>query len=1441
MWNSITYRGLFCQPPSKIIGGGGGGGGVVAQTNVANAVVLEAGTMFSLSIGAGGVPNSGNGQASVLELPDRTLTAYGGGGGGSYNSATPTGLIGSQGGKASSATGGSSPLQGMAGGANEGTNGGGGGGGDSQKGGDGSTSKGGNGGEGFASYLTGEKVVYGSGGGGGTGNFGVTGGKGGTNAADGANKADRFVLLGAPAGFGGGGGGGRYLSGQDNGSAGGSGAVVLAFTIGDTISNRIYLEDVEPVAWNGTGTAIPELVVKTYGGETLTAADYTVSYDGNNAYGMASVTVTAKAPYSGAMTKTFLIRHRYYVADGATGVGTGWGAETSLKNALDLAIDKDEIWMKADECALTEAITCSKAVLIRGGFAGTEVSANARTTASRTVFDGGRTLQNMFQASLGAGELILDGIEFARAKHGALRFSGDGNLSLTNCVFTDNVNVAPSDYQGGALSVIGSQKTGTIRLTNCEFRGNVYRTGNHTSGTDSIVTDVRNVGRVYMDSCLFVTNGISPAFAGQQAGYLPGAERCQALYYFSGAPLTARNTRFLGNRSGINDASETGSHIYFCNTAAACCFTNCLFSGNASHNTMDMGSTVGSLINMNGSSTAAPLVISGCTFGYNVADTLNSACAVTVAKGALTVRDSVFYGNLGTFNRTYGVDIHIASGTADIDYSLFSGKGMDNITGVEPEEIGEHIIVGDPLFVTPFATFAATLENTVGKAATVYGVTRVNNTAHYSPKASADLIHYDLHLQSAAGRWTGSAWTTDEASSIAIDSGDPDADFANEPSPNGGVRNLGFYGNTAEASKSPIGQPAFDGDVTIDQTIDEYSQPYFKFTLGGDDSYIAMVKICFGPTDGGNDESAWGFVRTASVAAGPGESFSTGAQTYFNKNDTIYYRVTLTGKDGKHTYKEGSFTVVKNAPPWYGRGDKSGRTIHVWAEAVGDGTGRDWANAVASLEEAVGILATDATKSEIWLATDVTRKIAPSVLTITRPVTIRGGFTHMENTADERAASAVTVFDGASSFGCLEVHNVAKTTLDRLLFRRANRRAVVKTGAGDLVLDSCRFEDCIKSGGATHNGGALAATGSSGSTCLMLTNCVFAGNVNSVNGNTFQVRGFTAFINEFKRVTMDDCLFVTNGVANSLRTAQGGSCPSAEGKIREVGGTFYFENAPLTARNCRFVGNLSAIGRNMGTLLEFEKNCGGTALTNCLFLGNCTTETYDLGSPVGACVAIYDDSATRTYEFVNCTFAYNTSASKLSSAALMVYKGAAKVRNSIFFGNLIRGGTPYGADLHVETGLAEVNYTLFTALGTDNITKSANASITTNNVFAADPLLVTAYETDVLPSLVSGNLKVTPTGVRGPAANFALSASAGYADWNAHLRTRHGYTDETTGEVVKFTRAECPENSPAIDAGDPKADFSREPEPNGRCVNLGFYGNTPWASMSPGGLLLYIR
>jgi hypothetical protein len=66
----------------------------------------------------------------------------------------------------------------------------------------------------------------------------------------------------------------------------------------------------------------------------------------------------------------------------------------------------------------------------------------------------------------------------------------------------------------------------------------------------------------------------------------------------------------------------------------------------------------------------------------------------------------------------------------------------------------------------------------------------------------------DYHLKSRAGRWdpeTGSS--CDAVTSPCIDAGDPEISVGREPSPNGGVINLGAYGGTATASKSPSHGP----------------------------------------------------------------------------------------------------------------------------------------------------------------------------------------------------------------------------------------------------------------------------------------------------------------------------------------------------------------------------------------------------------------------------------------------------------------------------------------------------------------------------------------------------------------------------------------------------------------------------------------------------------
>ncbi|MEN6333335.1 MAG: leucine-rich repeat domain-containing protein [Phycisphaerales bacterium] len=68
----------------------------------------------------------------------------------------------------------------------------------------------------------------------------------------------------------------------------------------------------------------------------------------------------------------------------------------------------------------------------------------------------------------------------------------------------------------------------------------------------------------------------------------------------------------------------------------------------------------------------------------------------------------------------------------------------------------------------------------------------------------------DYHVKSQAGRWDRSAktWVYDTATSPCIDAGTPGNPVGHEPTPNGGIVNMGVYGGTIEASKSRAAVPS---------------------------------------------------------------------------------------------------------------------------------------------------------------------------------------------------------------------------------------------------------------------------------------------------------------------------------------------------------------------------------------------------------------------------------------------------------------------------------------------------------------------------------------------------------------------------------------------------------------------------------------------------------
>ena len=85
----------------------------------------------------------------------------------------------------------------------------------------------------------------------------------------------------------------------------------------------------------------------------------------------------------------------------------------------------------------------------------------------------------------------------------------------------------------------------------------------------------------------------------------------------------------------------------------------------------------------------------------------------------------------------------------------------------------------------------------------------------------ADPCNGDYHLKSEAGRWDANSesWVVDDVTSPCIDGGNPGCPVGVEPAPNGNRRNMGAYGGTAEASKSPANWRSI-ADMTNDWVVD---------------------------------------------------------------------------------------------------------------------------------------------------------------------------------------------------------------------------------------------------------------------------------------------------------------------------------------------------------------------------------------------------------------------------------------------------------------------------------------------------------------------------------------------------------------------------------------------------------------------------------------------
>ncbi len=1099
---------------------------------------------------------------------------------------------------------------------------------------------------------------------------------------------------------------------------------------------------------------------------------------------------------------------------------------TDLADAVANAETGDTIKLKAGTINVTSTITITKGITLSGGW----TDDSTRADGAVTVLDGGDSAdceQVVYvRAKTAEGSVTLDSLCLTHGyvrglRHGITAGSPNNgcDLAITNCQFVANGSARNGENGTGAyLNMDGGSSRPVVTIRDSLFAGNII-TNPASTGPQGGGLYAFKLSSLVVENCDFITNGVPFSVAGN--GHSPSSTPCNGGFYgtaiyVNGVPTAISDCRFLGN------FAREGSTVGFSGACGGSSISNCLFAANQ-HNVISAGwnHTTFGTINVNMSALADTLSISGCTIAYNASGSKLAAAGLSVITGTVDVRDSIIFGNRVGTDSTVGSDIMTGdNGTVNLAYSLVTGSSDAYCSG--NVVAGTGVIYGDPLFVTDNATVSSKITSGTSKA-------------YYDPTKTTqeETVGFDLHLRSKVGYFLNDGTLVENGteSSPAIDAADPASDFSREGDPNGARRNLGFYGNTAEASRSRLVSAEIES-VTI-SFPNGYSKPDVTVTLAdSEDAYTAEIVLYSGIE--GTMPNGWTWTNYVHGAA-QGSTSVLSPNEYLTAGDTYSIRVEAYVIGTAAVAEQSTAVVTGTIPPWVGHGGGA-TVVHVREGADAKMDGSDWANAFPDIKSA--LLAVTADKTEIWIAGNIIYDSTPGTLNLAAPLTIRGGFTGVEDTAAARPAGSSATLDGAGSFDLLSIGNGAGFDLvvERLCFTRATSWGVSKTGAGDATFRDCRFLD---NGGWAkyYTGGALKLTGAGA--VVTVTNCLFDGNLSSREFASFQeyapAVGSALSATGLGRLVLVDTSFVTNGIA----IADGAANPFGPKYTGPDGVALKADAAPVVARNCRFVGNTGHAWQT-GGIVSLVGASGGSAFTNCLFAGNQTPCSYRRSANNGATryinysgtVSVRLSNTAQTVDFSQCTIAYNLGDSLFGGGGLEVHGGTANVVNSILFGNQRGPEATGGADICVFDGaVLNLSSSLVTANEAARVSCDEGGTITTEGVLYGDPLFMTDRTT------YDGWTIASTTAFGGFIYNVASNATDLCAI-NAHLRSKTGYTDETTGELVRTPRV----MSPAIDAGREGSPYANEPSPNGRRANLGFYGNTPYASRSDSsGFILFVR
>ena len=571
----------------------------------------------------------------------------------------------------------------------------------------------------------------------------------------------------------------------------------------------------------------------------------------------------------------------YYVAPNGKGKGSSWadafGSIQDAVTAAGTAADGAIVYLKAGNYFQTAAVTATGVgpLTIRGGYTGKGLATGGTTVVAR---ENGAAQCNLF--SFSGSTVTLDSLVISNGYTASVSY-GQGvalmnacTASLVNCRFLDNGNGnvdADSDHFGGAVGI----QNGKIRIVDCEFARNTYHdsgsnvkplggavgmTGDanssilirncsfsknwtrsvHARASGGGAIGFRNVPSVRVENCTFDGNYArtwsdgNDLHGGGQPGPYGGVAHFSGVARAEFSDCLFRTNWLAEGRLGVFVGN--GGLIYL--TGSTLVMNRCAsymagYSGYAS-NTYVGNYSCGDISVRGGSSLYMTNVLLGATYnGYAIVNDGGRVeavnCTIAGTKGFTTYRTSHAYvQNSGSASfrncilwNNHDGDMNISSGDEPVfEYCV-----------TQSAHAGPGNTTDDPLF--------------------------------------GDEVYF--HLQSKAGRYDGGwfdggSWvTTDEATSAAIDAGNPFIPYADEPQPNLSRVNIGYDGGTETASKSVCG---------TDPVVKDDELMIFAYAATGEgaegatvSAHVAStggaenpnVKVVWGDSDKGtNSVSYWG-------------------------------------------------------------------------------------------------------------------------------------------------------------------------------------------------------------------------------------------------------------------------------------------------------------------------------------------------------------------------------------------------------------------------------------------------------------------------------------------------------------------------------------------------------------------------------------------------------